>query len=144
MFCPRDISEVNPAAHKMISEGVLIRCRCEVMESLLLQYNGCCLRTDIQNCKTLNQLTSPSISFNNVDFPAPLGPTSATLVSRSTPKSRFLYTHGRSGAYRKLTPCTMITGGGIPPQSGNEKETTWEPDKRRWEWNQIGNGMEWN
>ena len=30
---------------------------------------------------------SPVINFNNVDFPAPLGPTNATLLSRSIPKS---------------------------------------------------------
>ena len=33
--------------------------------------------------------TSPSMSLRRVDFPAPFGPTSATLVSRSTPKSIF-------------------------------------------------------
>ena len=30
---------------------------------------------------------SPVISFSSVDFPAPLGPTMATRLSRSTPRS---------------------------------------------------------
>ncbi|BAT09539.1 Os09g0572450 [Oryza sativa Japonica Group] len=35
-------------------------------------------------------MRSPVMSLRSVLFPAPLGPTSATLESRSTPKSRFL------------------------------------------------------
>lgn len=34
--------------------------------------------------------TSPISSFSRVDFPAPLGPTRATRVSKSIPNSRFL------------------------------------------------------
>lgn len=34
--------------------------------------------------------TSPVSSFSSVDFPAPLGPTRATRVSRSIPNSRLL------------------------------------------------------
>lgn len=34
--------------------------------------------------------TSPVSSFSSVDFPAPLGPTRATRVSRSIPNSKLL------------------------------------------------------
>lgn len=33
-------------------------------------------------------------SFSSVDFPAPLGPTRATRVSKSIPNSKFLYMCG--------------------------------------------------
>lgn len=39
-------------------------------------------------------LTSPAINLSSVDLPAPLGPTNATLVSKSIPKSRFLQIKG--------------------------------------------------
>ncbi len=37
-----------------------------------------------------SQRTSPISSLRSVDLPAPLGPTSATLVSRSMPNSKSL------------------------------------------------------
>ena len=36
-------------------------------------------------------VSSPTISFNSVLFPAPLGPTSAILESQSMPNSKFSY-----------------------------------------------------
>ena len=40
--------------------------------------------------RRITKLTSPSRSFSKVDLPAPLGPTSAILDSRSMPKSILL------------------------------------------------------
>lgn len=42
------------------------------------------------------------MSFRSVDFPAPLGPTNAILVSRSKPKSRSLYIKGCNKKKRKI------------------------------------------
>ena len=47
--------------------------------------------------------TSPTMSFRSVDFPAPLGPTNAILVSRSKPKSRSLYIKGCNRKKRIIT-----------------------------------------
>ena len=64
------------------------------------------------------------MSLRSVDLPAPLGPTSAIRRSKSIPKSMFLYMRGPESLYLKLTFCTIMTGGGMVPGSGNVNEIT--------------------
>mmetsp|Transcript_30406 Transcript_30406/g.76078 ORF Transcript_30406/g.76078 Transcript_30406/m.76078 type:complete len:223 (-) Transcript_30406:789-1457(-) len=66
--------------------------------------------------------TSPVMSLRRVDLPAPLGPTSATRLSQSTPNSRFLSRNPASGSapgYAKDTSTNGSTGGGSLRHSGN-------------------------
>lgn len=50
----------------------------------------CPMNKGAEQGRQRRQPTSPVSSFSSVDFPAPLGPTRATRVSRSIPNSRLL------------------------------------------------------
>ena len=70
--------------------------------------------TPVVGCK------SCASNFNKVDFPAPFGPTNATRLSISIPKSTFFKISISVPGYRNVTSLNGKTGGAIfAPQSGN-------------------------
>lgn len=62
--------------------------------TLTLKWTNWWWKTQKGGAGVVVPLTSPISSFSSVDFPAPLGPTRATRVSKSIPNSRFLYMWG--------------------------------------------------
>mmetsp|Transcript_23058 Transcript_23058/g.65352 ORF Transcript_23058/g.65352 Transcript_23058/m.65352 type:complete len:251 (-) Transcript_23058:1414-2166(-) len=82
----------------------------------------CCENLDVRRCMLrftapFVGYRSPSISFTRVVFPAPFGPTNATRVCKSIPKSTLLYSSGPPG-YPKLKLSMAHTGTGNSPASG--------------------------
>ena len=81
----------------------------------------CCVYIAIRKCWCGRMLpdvgmSSPVSSFSSVLLPAPLAPTNAMRLSRSMPKSTFLYSVSPPG-YANVKSVICITGGGILPGS---------------------------
>mmetsp|Transcript_12445 Transcript_12445/g.23852 ORF Transcript_12445/g.23852 Transcript_12445/m.23852 type:complete len:215 (-) Transcript_12445:745-1389(-) len=85
----------------------------------------CCVKRPIFKCPWGRMsprvgCNSPDINFTRVVFPAPFGPTRATLESKSTPKLTLVYSGSQLG-YPKETSRNDNTGGGKCPGSLNLK-----------------------